>query len=117
MARWREAQRDAMTHSAHDAVAFLRADDTHVAGEDTTLGAFFEEAVADNPNGVAIVSTEASWTYAQLRDEAHNFARGMIGSGVTKGTRVAMVAPNGAEFASVFFGLSLIGAVPVPISC
>lgn len=97
--------------------AYLRADDRPVEGEDKTLGMFFVEATTDNPDGVAIVSPDATWTYSQLRKEAFIVARGMIGHGVTKGTRVAIIAPNGPEFAALFFGLSLIGAVPVPISC
>jgi fatty-acyl-CoA synthase len=58
----------------------------------------------------------ADTSYAELRAEARRIAKGLIASGVGKGTRVAVLVANRPEWVSAAFGASLTGAVVVPVN-
>lgn len=47
------------------------------------------------------VATGRSWTYAELNREVDLVARGLIASGINKGDRVGIWAPNCAEWTVV----------------
>ncbi len=56
--------------------------------------------------------------YTELRERARGVARRLLGLGLTRGDRVAMVAENSPEFPVLFFACQYAGLVPValPIS-
>ena len=54
-------------------------------------------------------------TYAQLAPEVDRYARGFVAAGVGAGDRVAMWAPNCAEWMLAALGLLRAGAVLVPL--
>lgn len=56
--------------------------------------------------------------YRDLRRRARSTARRLVGLGLSRGDRVAVIAENGPEFAVVFFACQYAGFVPValPIS-
>jgi fatty-acyl-CoA synthase len=56
-----------------------------------------------------------AYTYSELRDDALLAAYRLIGHGIRKGDRVALVAETGPEFAALFFGCIYAGAWPVPL--
>jgi 1-acyl-sn-glycerol-3-phosphate acyltransferase len=58
--------------------------------------------------------TEA-FSYAELLATARQVAAGLDGRGVRAGDFVALMLPTGLEFFQSFFGILLVGAVPVPI--
>jgi acyl-CoA synthetase (AMP-forming)/AMP-acid ligase II len=55
-------------------------------------------------------------TYAQANERSDNMARRLLAAGVTKGSRVGILAPNGPDFAVAFLAATRIGAVAVPIN-
>jgi acyl-CoA synthetase (AMP-forming)/AMP-acid ligase II len=55
-------------------------------------------------------------TYAQLAPEVDRYARGFVAAGVGAGDRVAMWAPNCAEWMLAALGLLRAGAVLVPLN-
>lgn len=55
-------------------------------------------------------------TYAEAESRSAQLARRLIAAGVTKGARVAILAPNGPDFAVAFLAATRIGAVAVPIN-
>ena len=55
------------------------------------------------------------YPYSELREDALAIAHRMIAHGVVPGTRIALVAETGAEFAALFFGAIYAGAWPVPL--
>jgi fatty-acyl-CoA synthase len=57
----------------------------------------------------------ASLPYSELRLEALRFARKLLGLGLAKGDRVAMVAETHPDFLRVFFGCQYAGLVPVAL--
>ena len=56
-----------------------------------------------------------AYTFAELQADACAMARRLMGRGVVKGDRIALIAETGAEFATLFFGCIYAGAWPVPL--
>ncbi|CAM3186806.1 Fatty-acyl-CoA synthase [Sphingomonas antarctica] len=56
-----------------------------------------------------------AYTFAELQSDACAMARRLMGRGVVKGDRIALIAETGAEFATLFFGCIYAGAWPVPL--
>ena len=55
-------------------------------------------------------------TYAAAEQRSRAIARGLVGEGVGKGARVALLYPNGVPFVVAWLAVVRIGAVAVPIS-
>jgi acyl-CoA synthetase (AMP-forming)/AMP-acid ligase II len=69
-----------------------------------------EALVAETPHG------PVRRTFAQLGADVEASARAAIGAGVRPGDRVAIWAPNGAEWIAAALGLVSAGAVLVPLN-
>src|SRR5690606_3804756 len=54
-------------------------------------------------------------SYRDLRDEAHRLARQLLGTGVRRGGRVAIVAETDPMFHRVFFAAQYAGLLPVAL--
>ncbi len=54
-------------------------------------------------------------TYAQLRTQARVLARRLVGMGLSRGSRVAIIADTTPEFLLFFFASQYAGLVPVPL--
>ena len=55
-------------------------------------------------------------SYADLLGLAGRVAAGLHSRGVERGDRVALLLPDGAEWAAAFFGILRVGAVAVPLN-
>ncbi len=64
----------------------------------------------------AVVTTDHSLSYAALDDESHELAAHFARAGVGKGARVALLMPNGIDWALVAAAVARIGGVLVPLS-
>ncbi|KAJ2804844.1 hypothetical protein H4R20_002342 [Coemansia guatemalensis] len=64
---------------------------------------------------VAIVDDNGSYTYTQLLDDAHKVRSALRGS-ASKGSSIAMLMPNGYEYAAVQWGIWAAGGAVVPLS-
>ncbi len=76
-------------------------------------------AAVDGPGGMTFVDLqerETVATWRQIRARALGVAAGLIARGVAPGDRVALVLATGPAFLDAFFGVSLAGAIPVPLS-
>ncbi len=67
------------------------------------------EAIVEPMNGRRL-------TYRQLNAATNRVANALLGLGIRKGDRVALLLMNGAEFVETFFGAAKIGAVVVPLN-
>jgi len=67
------------------------------------------EALVDVPSG-------RRWTYAQLDADSDLVAAGLLASGIAKGDRVGIWAPNCAEWVLLQYGSAKIGAILVNIN-
>ena len=65
---------------------------------------------------LAVVDGEARLSYADLHHAAQRFAAALTESGVERGDRVAIWAPNCAGWIVAYLGLSTAGAALVPIN-
>ncbi len=54
-------------------------------------------------------------SYAHLDEASNKVANALVGMGVSKGDRVAMLLPNSPEFITVYFGVVKIGGIAVPL--
>ena len=63
-----------------------------------------------------LVFDDERLTYGEAVDQSARFAARLLASGVGKGTRVALLLPNGPEFIVSWLAIARIGAVAVPVS-
>lgn len=81
-----------------------------------SIGEFFRNAVKENSMGVFIEISGEKITYQECFDRSLQTAAMFREFGITKGDRVALFLPNCPEFLYCWFGLSMIGAISVPIN-
>ncbi|MBY6154378.1 AMP-binding protein [Vannielia litorea] len=102
--------------------AWWRPDASGPALVDMTLGALLDEQAERYGARPAVHVDErggargTSWTYAELRQEADLIARGLMAQGIRAGERVAVMAPNSAEWILLEYALAKIGAVLVTVN-
>jgi fatty-acyl-CoA synthase len=84
---------------------------------DTTIGRQLQEVARNQPARAALVHTETGirYDYGRLICEIERTARGFLHAGIGPGDRVALWAPNWAEWLLSFLGLASLGAVIVPV--
>lgn len=82
----------------------------------TTLGDLLLTAADAAPEHTAVIFPEQRITYAELAARAIRVARSLRAQGLGKGDHVGLLLPTCAEFLDAMFGISLLGAVVVPIN-
>jgi acyl-CoA synthetase (AMP-forming)/AMP-acid ligase II len=91
-------------------------DPAAILHETSTLAAFVRvlgDAYGDRP---ALDDDGVVLTYRQLVDRSAELARGLLYRGVGKGSRVALIFANSADFVVALAAVTRIGAVAVPLS-
>ena len=81
-----------------------------------SLGQFLEEVVARDPGKTFIEIGGLSRNYQEFYDGVRKAAAMFAGLGIQKGDRVCLFMPNCIEYVYSWFGLSLIGAIAVPVN-
>ena len=87
-----------------------------------TLGGFFREVCRRNGSKEAMVfyppggKPVVRYTYAQMWHEAFAVAQALVARGVTKETRVGLLATNRPEWVIANFGIALAGGTCVALS-
>jgi long-chain acyl-CoA synthetase len=79
------------------------------------LKLMLEQAAEKYGNKTALVMGDSRLTYAQLDEASNRVANALIGAGVGRGDRVAMLLSNSPEFVATYFGVVKTGAVAVPL--
>ncbi|HEX9420119.1 MAG TPA: AMP-binding protein, partial [Methylomirabilota bacterium] len=64
----------------------------------------------------AIATPGSSWTYTELQALTDRAAHGLRRLGVEPEQRVALLMPDGVEFAAAFLATLKLGAVAVPLN-
>jgi acyl-CoA synthetase (AMP-forming)/AMP-acid ligase II len=82
----------------------------------TTIGDLLLLAAQDQPDRDALVFPDDRLSYARLVNGAAARARALLALGVGPGDHVGVLLPSCIEYAELFFGAALIGAVSVPIN-
>jgi acyl-CoA synthetase (AMP-forming)/AMP-acid ligase II len=81
-----------------------------------TLGHFLSDVAGAYGPREAIVFEDQRLSYEALRAESLALARGLVGAGVVKGARVALLMPNRPEWITAAFAVGMLGGVVVPLS-
>jgi acyl-CoA synthetase (AMP-forming)/AMP-acid ligase II len=68
------------------------------------------------PDQLALVEAGGAWTYRELEIIVERTGTWLAASGVRPGDRVMIVSENCRAFVAIFFALSRINAVPVPVN-
>ncbi|MGU3290861.1 AMP-binding protein [Williamsia sp. M5A3_1d] len=84
----------------------------------TTIGVNFDETVAAHPESDALVEAKTGrrWTYRELQADVDRVAAALIACSVVKGDRVAIWAPNCAEWTFIQYATAKIGAILVNVN-
>ncbi|SDE80131.1 AMP-binding protein [Pseudonocardia oroxyli] len=83
-----------------------------------TIGDNLDRTVAADPDREAMVDVPSGrrWTYAQLRADVDALALGLHESGLTKGDRVGIWAPNMPEWTLLQYATAKLGVILVNIN-
>jgi long-chain acyl-CoA synthetase len=84
-----------------------------VVDYDKPLFSVLDEAAQLYPNGVYTIFSDASRTFAQVKDTADRIADFLHSKGIRKGDRVAIFLPNLPHYPPIYFGILKAGAVCV----
>jgi len=79
------------------------------------LKAMLEEVAKHYGEKTAIALGNRRLSYAELDEASNKLANALIKMGLSKGDRVAMLLPNSPEFVVVYFAVTKIGAIAVPL--
>ena len=81
-----------------------------------TIDSLIRQRAAAEAAKHAVIDPSTRITYAELDTTTRELAAGLVGAGVTKGTRVGLIMPNGVGWVQTALALTRIGAVLVPLS-
>ena len=77
------------------------------------LFSILDNSAREYPNQVYTIFSDATRTYAQVKDTADRIANFLVARGIQKGDRVAIFLPNIPHYPALFFGIIKAGAVCV----
>jgi acyl-CoA synthetase (AMP-forming)/AMP-acid ligase II len=72
--------------------------------------------LASDQEAVVDVAEGRRFTYGEMNERADRFARALLGLGLTRGARVAVLLPNGYRFIEIYYGAARAGLILVPIN-
>ncbi|OAN40053.1 class I adenylate-forming enzyme family protein [Mycolicibacterium iranicum] len=81
-----------------------------------TIDALLRDQAARHGQKDAVVDPDGRISYVELDELTGHLAAAFLASGVSKGTRVGLIMPNGVAWARITLALLRIGAVVVPLS-
>ena len=81
-----------------------------------TIAAVVDHAAHFQGHQEGLIDGGNRWSFAELVTKAHEAARALMASGVARGDRVAIWAPNTSEWVTVALGAHAVGVVVVPIN-
>lgn len=81
-----------------------------------SLPRFLREVTARHAAREALVSRELRLSYAELEAQVRALARGLVGAGVGRGSRVAVFMGNRPEWVVSAFAVAATGGVLVPVN-
>ncbi|MEU1981093.1 class I adenylate-forming enzyme family protein [Nocardia sp. NPDC019395] len=81
-----------------------------------TIDALLRRHAVERGEHPAVIDPHTRTTYADLDATTRRLAAAFVAAGVSKGTRVGLVAPNSVGWVRIALALTRIGAVLVPMS-
>jgi long-chain acyl-CoA synthetase len=102
------------SYSEHPWVRFYEAGiPAHLEYPEITLGEVLSGTVSKFPDHTALLFFGKRISYGQLDELVNRFAQALVGLGVTKGDRVALMLPNIPQMVIAYYGTLRTGAIAV----
>lgn len=105
-----------MTHQDQGADAPEQGEDPRADLEWGTIAAAVRGAVETGGDREALVDGDLRWTWADVGRQVERATAAFIAAGIEPGDRVAVWAPNCAEWVAALLGLQSAGATLVPLN-
>src|SRR5262245_38170109 len=80
------------------------------------VGGWIRSKAAREPERIFIVKDAVQLAFGEAERRSRRLARGLLAAGVGKGTRVALLLPNGPDWVLAWLAASRIGALVVPLN-
>jgi long-chain acyl-CoA synthetase len=80
------------------------------------LASLLRNSALRQPEAPAVIDEDARMRYRELDAAARRFAGDLLGGGLRRGDRVALLVPNVPAFTVAYFGVLYAGGVVVPLS-
>jgi acyl-CoA synthetase (AMP-forming)/AMP-acid ligase II len=80
------------------------------------LGDIIRRQKRINRMKIGLVDSEHQFTYEQINDRVNRLANGLIGLGLTKGQKIAIMSRNRHEYAETYFAAAKAGLAIVPVN-
>ncbi len=80
------------------------------------VGDWIRQWSAIRPNATAIIANDVPCSYRELDRRINKLCHALIGLGISKGDRVAVLLHNCREYIEIFFSLAKLGAIMVPMN-
>ena len=80
-----------------------------------SLATVLAESARRTPDKLALIEGQVRLTYAELWADARRYGAALAARGLGPGSRVALVAPNVADFVRAYYGILATGGVVVPV--
>src|SRR5436309_14298537 len=90
--------------------------DVTLAQDVMPIGHLLLRSARRDPDHEALVFPGVRWSYAELAERAWSVARSLVALGVQRGDHVGILMTNHPDIVATFFGISLAGAVAVPVN-
>ncbi|MEN8159807.1 MAG: AMP-binding protein [Myxococcota bacterium] len=81
-----------------------------------TVGGLIRSKAAADPERIVMVKDDFRLSYGEAERRSARIARGLLASGVGKGTRVGILLPNGPDWLLAWLAVARIGALAVPLN-
>ncbi|MGH7288124.1 MAG: AMP-binding protein, partial [Myxococcota bacterium] len=81
-----------------------------------TVSGLIRSKAARDPERVFIVKDALKLGYGEAERRSRRIARGLLASGIAKGTRVGLLLPNGPDWVLAWLAAARIGALVVPFN-
>ncbi|MFD9396828.1 amino acid adenylation domain-containing protein, partial [Streptomyces sp. NPDC060000] len=104
---------DLLTPAEHERLTAWN--DTHEAGDATTLPALFEARAARTPDALALADEHTTLTYAQLNERANRLAHLLIARGAGPEQLVGLALPRGTDLIVALLAVLKTGAAYLPL--
>lgn len=75
-----------------------------------TMDAVLRRGASTHPDKAVVIDGAITWTWADLERRADQMARALLDLGLGKGSRVAGLAHNNADYVALYFATARIGA-------
>src|SRR3954451_5197049 len=104
------------TNRSDGTFAAMSRDDVVLAEDVMPLGHLLLRSERRDPDREALIFPDLRLTYRELTDRAWAVARSLVALGVQPGEHVGYLMTNHPDIVATFFGISLAGAVVVPVN-